>query len=49
MVRKGIWIFVGEIWMVSPTRIEGIGVGVILWSIVEVVGGISLFNGEILK
>ena len=45
----GIWIFVAKVWVVSPTRIEGIEVGVILWSIIEVVKIIVLFNGEILK
>ena len=35
--------------MVCLTQIEGMGVRVILQSIVEVVEGIGLFNGEILK
>ena len=41
--------FVVEIWVVSPTWIEGIGVGVILQSVIEVIEGIGMFNGEILK
>jgi len=49
MVMRHIWIFVGEIWVVSATWIEGVGVGVILRCIVKVVEGIGLFNGEILK
>jgi len=35
--------------VLSPTWIEGIGVGVILGCIIEVVESIGLFNGEILK
>ena len=41
VVGREIWIFVGEVRVVSPTQIEGIGVGVILWSIIEVVEGIG--------
>jgi len=49
MMRMGVWIFIGEVGVVSLTRIEGIGVRLILWYIVEVMEGIGLFNSEILK
>jgi len=45
----GLWIFVGDVWVVSPTRIKCVRVEVILWSIMKVVEGIGLFNSEVLK
>jgi len=49
MIRKRIEIFAGEIWVVPLTWIEAVKVRIILWSIVEVVKGISLFNSKVLK
>ena len=49
MVRRGrIWIFVWKIRVIPPPKIVCIGVG-IMRSSVEVVKGISLFNGELLR
>ena len=48
-MRRGIGIFVGKFGVIPPTQIEGIGVWVILWSIVEVMESISLLNSEALK
>ena len=42
-------IFTGKIWVVLSTRIEGIGLRVILWPIDEVVKDIGLFHSEVLK
>ena len=56
---KGLWRLVREVRNglgfcrkklgSSSTWVESIGVGDILWSIVEVVKRIGLFNGKILK
>jgi len=42
-------MFAEEVRVVSLTRIEGIGVGAIFWSVIEVVEGFGFFNSEILK
>ena len=45
VVRERIGIFVIEVWVVPPSWIEGICVGVILWSVIKIVENITLLNG----
>ena len=47
--EETVGIFVGEIWVFPPTRIEGVAVGVTFWSIMKVVEGVGLFNSQILE
>ena len=41
--------FIGKIGMIPPPRIVSSGVGVIRWSCIEIVKGVGLFNGKVLR
>jgi len=44
---RRIWSFVGKNWVIPPPQTECNGVGVIVWACIEVMEGISLFDGEV--
>jgi len=49
MVRWRIWSSIGKIGTIPPPRIVSSGVRVIRRSCIEIVKGIGLFNGKVLR